>query len=94
MTTFLIGLVILIVGGALYGHLCQHVFRPDDRKRYFWIPLIPLTFYSFITCSYILSARIGLSLPYGLSIGIGVVFAILVVTASIRIGCRQTDPKE
>jgi carbon starvation protein CstA len=32
MLTFLIGLVILIVGGAFYGKFCENVFGPDDRK--------------------------------------------------------------
>ena len=31
MTTFLIGLVILVVGGALYGRFTEKVFAPDDR---------------------------------------------------------------
>lgn len=32
MTTFIIGLVILFAGGALYGKLCEKVFKPDDRE--------------------------------------------------------------
>ncbi len=32
MQTFLLGLAILFVGGALYGAFCQKVFGPDDRK--------------------------------------------------------------
>jgi len=32
MKTFLLGLVILVVGAALYGALCERVFGPDDRK--------------------------------------------------------------
>ncbi|MEE0741802.1 MAG: carbon starvation CstA family protein [Emergencia sp.] len=32
MTTFLIGLVILIVGGALYGTFVERIFKPDDRQ--------------------------------------------------------------
>ncbi|GHT00146.1 carbon starvation protein [Synergistales bacterium] len=32
MNTFIIGLVILIVGGAIYGKICANVFGPDDRK--------------------------------------------------------------
>ncbi len=32
MITFIIGLVILIVGGILYGALCQKIFKPDDRQ--------------------------------------------------------------
>ncbi len=31
MITFLVGLLILAVGGVGYGALCQRVFRPDDR---------------------------------------------------------------
>ena len=32
MTTFIIGLAILLIGGALYGKLCEKIFKPDDRK--------------------------------------------------------------
>ena len=32
MTTFIIGLVILLGGAALYGRFCEKVFGPDDRK--------------------------------------------------------------
>lgn len=32
MVTFIIGLVILVVGAALYGRFCEKVFGPDDRK--------------------------------------------------------------
>ena len=32
MITFIIGLAILLVGGILYGKLCEKVFKPDDRE--------------------------------------------------------------
>lgn len=32
MATFILGLVILFVGAALYGKFCERVFGPDDRK--------------------------------------------------------------
>lgn len=32
MATFIIGLVILIVGGAVYGKYCETVFGPDERS--------------------------------------------------------------
>ncbi len=32
MATFIIGLAILFVGGALYGKFCENVFGPDDRE--------------------------------------------------------------
>lgn len=31
MITFLIGLVVLIIGGYFYGKFCEKIFRPDDR---------------------------------------------------------------
>lgn len=32
MVTFVIGLMILIGGGAVYGAFCQRIFQPDDRE--------------------------------------------------------------
>ncbi len=32
MTTFVIGLAILLIGGALYGRVCEKAFKPDDRE--------------------------------------------------------------
>lgn len=32
MATFIIGLVILLGGGFLYGSFCEHVFEPDERE--------------------------------------------------------------
>ncbi len=32
MITFILELVILIVGAMIYGRFCEKVFQPDDRK--------------------------------------------------------------
>ena len=32
MITFIIGLAILLIGGALYGKVCEKIFKPDDRE--------------------------------------------------------------
>ena len=32
MVTFILGLVILVVGAAVYGKFCEKVFGPDDRE--------------------------------------------------------------
>ena len=32
MATFVLGLVILFVGAAIYGKFCEKVFGPDDRE--------------------------------------------------------------
>ena len=31
MATFIIGLIILIIGGAIYGKLCERVIKPTDN---------------------------------------------------------------
>ena len=64
-------------------------FMKNGRRRFLWIPLIPLVFYSFITCAYLMSAEIGLSLPYGVSLVIGAAFAILVAAEAIRRGMKE-----
>lgn len=32
MTTFIIGIIILVVGGYFYGAFCEKIFGPDDRE--------------------------------------------------------------
>lgn len=32
MITFIIGLLVLIIGGMAYGRLCEHIFKPDNRE--------------------------------------------------------------
>lgn len=31
MTTFIAGLIILILGGVLYGNFVERIFKPDNR---------------------------------------------------------------
>ena len=56
------------------------------KKRYVWMPLLPLAFYSFITCAYISGAKFGLNLPYEISLIIGGTFTFLVCAAAIVTG--------
>ena len=58
----------------------------NQKKKYFWIPLIPLAFYSFITCTYIMGAKIGFSLPYGVSLVIGAVFSLTICIMTFKTG--------
>lgn len=32
MATFIVGLIVLVVGGVLYGKFCENVFGPDNRQ--------------------------------------------------------------
>ena len=60
-----------------------------DRKKFMWLPMIPLSFYAFITCSYLLSSKIGLGLPHNVSIIGGLLFALAVTTAVVVKGSRH-----
>ena len=64
--------------------LMQH-----DKKKYLWVPLIPLAFYSFITCAYIMGAKIGFSLPYGVSLAIGAGFSFIISALAIYRGNKK-----
>ena len=68
---------------AILIYLMRH-----GKKRYLWVPLVPLMFYAFITCTYLMSAQIGFRLPYVVSCAIGAVFTLLVTGLSLREGTR------
>ena len=47
MITFLLGLAILIVGGAVYGRICERIMKPTDRRtpaveKYDGIDFVPM----------------------------------------------------
>jgi carbon starvation protein CstA len=64
--------------------LMQH-----DKKKYLWVPLMPLAFYAFVTCAYITERPIGFSLPYDASLAIGAVFAFIVCALAIYRGNKK-----
>ena len=61
-----------------------------DRKKYLWVPLIPLVFYAFITSSYLLSASIGFRLPLTVAYPLGAVVTVVVAGLSIYRGNKKT----
>ena len=48
-----------------------------QKKKLYWVTLIPALFMTIVTSSYILYDPIGIGLPYNLSIGIGISLAII-----------------
>ena len=67
-------------------------FIRNNRKKYLWIPMVPLLFYSFVISSYITHADIGISLPRTVSLVIGGIFTAAV--ASIMINAMKRSEKE
>ena len=60
-----------------------------DRKKYIWMPAIPLAFYSMIVSSYILGSSIGLGLPWPISYTGGVLFSVIIIVCTFRKGNQR-----
>ena len=69
---------------AITVWLMQH-----DKKRFLWVSLIPLMFYTFITHCYIFNAKIGFSLPLKLSCILGAVCSMAVIVFTLWVGFRK-----
>lgn len=59
------------------------------RKKYLWMPAIPLIFYTFVTSCYILSAKIGFSVPLPIAYILSALFTIAVMVGAVRLGNRK-----
>jgi len=67
-------------------------FIRNNRKKYLWIPMVPLLFYSFVISSYITHADIGISLPRTVSLVIGGIFTVAMAAIMINAAKRsETD---
>ena len=65
-----------------------------DRKKYIWMPAIPLLFYSFIISSHILYAPIGLRLPLPFAYLGGLLFMIIIFVCAFRSGNKQVPNQD
>ena len=59
------------------------------RKKYIWMPAIPLAFYSLIVSSYILGASIGFHLPWPVSYTGGVLFSVIIIVCTFLKGNKS-----
>ena len=60
---------------ALFALACIAIWMFRNGKgKYAWIPMIPGVFYAFVTCSFIMNAKIGFNIPWTGAYIIGAVF--------------------
>jgi carbon starvation protein CstA len=64
-----------------------------DRRKYVWVPLIPGTFYAFITISYIANAQIGFNVPWIGAYIIGAAGAAAYLMALLWYGRKRAEAK-
>lgn len=61
----------------------------NGKKQYAWIPLIPGTFYAFVTMTYILNAKIGFNIPWLGAYIVGAVFSLVYMCSIIWYGNKR-----
>ena len=66
----------------------------NGKQKYIWMPLLPGTFYCFVTTSYILNAKIGFNLSWNLAYIIAAILAATYMTAIIIAGKKYSDDRD
>ncbi len=75
---------------ALFAFLVIAVWMFENgKKRFVWMPLIPGTFYAFVTFSYIANAKIGFNIPWTGAYIVGAVVSVVYAVAIILYGNRR-----
>ncbi|MBR6501318.1 MAG: carbon starvation protein A [Firmicutes bacterium] len=79
---------------SLFAFLAITVWMFENGKqKYAWIPLIPGSFYAFITMSYIFNAKIGLGMSWGISYAAGIILAIAYIAFALSFGKKRAAAK-
>ena len=75
---------------SLFAFLAITVWMFLNKKaKYAWIPMIPGTFYAFITVTYIVNAKIGFGQPWGVAYAAGFIAAAAYLTAVLWYGKKR-----
>lgn len=78
---------------SLFALACIATWLYVNKKvKFIWIPLIPAAFYAFATCTFIMNAKIGFNLPWGVSYGIGAAFTVVYIVL-IFVNAKQKANK-
>lgn len=79
---------------SLFAFLAITVWMFETgRGKYAWMPLIPGTWYTFITVTYIVNAKIGFNVPWTAAYVIGAVVAIVYAAVLIWYGKKRSQMK-
>ncbi len=79
---------------ALFAFLAISVWMFENGKsKYVWVPLIPGAWYAFVTITYIMNAKIGFNIPWGMAYVIGVVAAVAYVAVILWYGKKRAAAK-
>ena len=77
---------------ALFALACIAIWMFRNGKgRYAWIPMIPGVFYAFVTCAFIMNAKIGFNIPWTGAYIIGAVFTAAYLGAVLWYGKKTAN---
>ena len=75
---------------SLFAFLAIAVWMFENGKgKFAWIPMIPGGFYTFVTVTYIVNAKIGFHMPWGVAYAVGAVACVAYVAAVILYGKKR-----
>ena len=80
---------------SLIAFACITVWMFENGKaKWAWMPLIPGTFYAFITTTFIINAKIGFNVPWGAAYVLGVVLAAIYCFVVIKFAKKRANVKQ
>ena len=75
---------------ALFAFACITVWLFENNKgRFAWMPLLPGCFYAFVTVTFIMNAKIGFNIPWGVAYAIGAVAAAVYLVVLVMYGRKR-----
>lgn len=79
---------------SLFAFLAITVWMFENKKgKFAWIPMIPGTFYAFVTTTYLANAKIGFNLPWGVAYAVGAICGIAYLVAVVTYGKKRGAAK-
>ena len=63
----------------------------NGKGKYVWVPMIPGVFYAFVTCTFIMNAKIGFNVPWTGAYIIGAVFTVAYLIVVLRYGKKTAN---
>ncbi|MBP1557405.1 MAG: carbon starvation protein A [Oscillospiraceae bacterium] len=80
---------------SLFAFACITVWMFENGKaKWAWMPLIPGTFYAFITTTFIINAKIGFNVPWGAAYVLGVALAAIYCFVVIKFAKKRAAMKQ
>ncbi len=80
---------------SLFALACIAIWMMMNKKtKFVWMPLIPAAFYAFVTCSFIMQAKIGFNLPWAGAYTVAAIFTAVYLVFIFLGGKKKAAAKQ